>query len=121
MYDSPVERAITRWAAADVEFGGRTIAGDFVIAVIGSANRDRAQFRDPDTLDLGREDVKMSDSSRGPHYCASSAARPSGSRYRAHEAVRRLRNLRLEITEEDLYRRPIPIFRSLASLPVSWD
>jgi cytochrome P450 len=33
----------------------------------------------------------------------------------------RLRNLRLAVTEQDLYWRPFPIFRSLASLPVSWD
>ena len=56
-YDSPVERTITRWAAADVELGGETIArGDLVIAVVGSANRDAAQFADPATLDLGRDD-----------------------------------------------------------------
>ena len=35
--------------------------------------------------------------------------------------VRRLPNLRLAITEDDLYWRPIPIFRSLASLPLAWD
>ena len=35
--------------------------------------------------------------------------------------LERLPNLRLAIAEEDLYWRPIPIFRSLASLPVAWD
>ena len=35
--------------------------------------------------------------------------------------LERLPNLRLAIADEDLYWRPIPIFRSLASLPVAWD
>ena len=34
---------------------------------------------------------------------------------------RRLPSLRLAISEDDLYWRPIPIFRSLAELPVAWD
>ena len=121
-YDSPVERAITRWAAADVDFGGRTIKrGDFVIAVIGSANRDRAHFRDPDTLDLGRDDVKHVGFGRGPHYCLGAPLARLEADIALTKLFGRLRNLRLAITEADLYWRPIPIFRSLASLPVSWD
>ena len=37
------------------------------------------------------------------------------------ERTIRLPNLRLDIAEDDLYWRPIPLFRSLASLPVAWD
>ncbi len=39
----------------ELEVDGRTIpAGDQVIVVVGAANRDPAQFRDPERLDVGR-------------------------------------------------------------------
>ncbi len=121
-FDSPVERAITRWAADDVEIGGHTIArGDLVIAVIGSANRDSDRFPDAEALDLRREDVKHVAFGRGSHFCLGAPL----ARLEAEVALRtlfeRLPTLRLAIDATDLYWRPIPIFRSLASLPVAWD
>jgi cytochrome P450 len=120
-YDSPVERAITRWVAADVELGGTTFTrGDFVVAVIGSANRDPDRFAAPEELDLARGDAKHVAFGRGSHYCLGAPL----ARLEADVALRRLFDrlpgLRLAIAEDDLYWRPIPIFRSLASLPVSW-
>src|SRR5262245_9420954 len=65
-FESPVERAITRWATTDVELGGRTIArGDLVIAVIGSANRDDERFQDAGSLDLRRAGSKHVGFGRG--------------------------------------------------------
>ena len=121
-YDSPVERTITRWVAADVDLGGRTMArGDLVIAVIGSANRDPERFPDADVLDLEREDVKHVGFGRGSHYCLGAPL----ARIEADIALRtlfaRMPGLRLAIEKDDLYWRPIPLFRSLASLPVAWD
>jgi cytochrome P450 len=121
-FDSPVERGITRWATDEVELGGHTIArGDLVIPVIGSANRDPGRFTDADALDLQREDTKHVGFGRGIHYCLGAPL----ARLEAEIALRtlfdRLPNLRLAIAEDDLYWRPIPIFRSLASLPVAWD
>jgi cytochrome P450 len=121
-FDSPVERAITRWATADVELGGHTIArGDLVIAVIGSANRDEERFADAGSLDLGRNDVKHVGFGRGVHFCLGAPL----ARIEAEIALRtlfdRLPGLRLAIAEEDLYWRPIPLFRSLSELPVAWD
>src|SRR5512135_891789 len=55
-FDSPVERAITRFVTEDLEFGGQQFKrGDMVIAVLGSANRDESQFKSPDTLDIHRQ------------------------------------------------------------------
>jgi len=121
-FDSPVERAITRWAAADVELGGHCIArGDLVIAVIGSANRDEERFPNADSLDLRRADAKHVGFGRGIHYCLGAPL----ARVEAEIALRtlssRLPSLRLAIAEDELYWRPIPLFRSLASLPVAWD
>ena len=121
-YDSPVERTITRWAAVDVELGGESIRrGELVIAVVGSANRDASQFADPDTLDLRREGGKHVGFGRGPHFCLGAALARLETEIALATLLERLPNLRLAIAEEDLYWRPIPIFRSLASLPVAWD
>ncbi len=120
-YDSPVERTITRWATTDVELGGHTIArGDLVIAILGSANRDPDRFPAPDTLDLARGDTHHLGFGRGSHYCLGAPL----ARVEADIALRtlfsRLPDLQLAIAEEELYWRPIPLFRSLASLPVTW-
>jgi cytochrome P450 len=121
-YDSPVERTITRWATADTEVGGKLVRrSELVIAVVGSANRDPAQFPGGDTLDLRREAGKHVGFGRGPHFCLGAPL----ARLEAETALRtlfeRLPTLRLAIAEKDLYWRPIPLFRSLASLPVAWD
>jgi cytochrome P450 len=122
-YDSPVERAITRWAATDVELGGERISrGDLVIAVIGSANRDPEQFPNADQLDLRREPLgKHVGFGRGPHYCLGAPLARLETEIALVPLLRRLPNLRLAIARDDLYWRPIPLFRSLASLPVAWD
>ena len=121
-YDSPVERGITRWAAADVELGRRLISrGDFVIPVLGSANRDGERFPEADELHLARADGRHVGFGRGPHFCLGAPLARLETEIALETLWRRLPNLRLAIAEEDLYWRPIPIFRSLASLPVAWD
>jgi cytochrome P450 len=122
-YDSPVERTITRWVAADVELGGKAIArGDFVVAVVGSANRDPEQFEDADTLDLRRAAAgKHVGFGRGPHYCLGAPLARLETEIALARLLDRLPGLRLAIEPDDLYWRPIPIFRSLAELPVAWD
>jgi cytochrome P450 len=55
-FDGQVQRT-ARIPGEDVAFGGRTIpAGAMVMPFIGAADRDPAQFPDPDRLDLGRTD-----------------------------------------------------------------
>jgi len=121
-FDSPVERTITRLVARDTELGGRRLErGAFVIAVIGSANRDASQFPDPEKLDLGRAENRHVGFGRGPHYCLGAPLARLEAEIALGTLLRRLPGLRLAITEDDLYWRPIPLFRSLAELPVTWD
>ena len=54
-FESPLEMATPRFAASAIELAGIRIAkGDMVFAVLAAANRDAAQFFDPDTLDIAR-------------------------------------------------------------------
>lgn len=120
-YDGPVERALTRWAAEDVEVGGQTIGrGDAVIVILGSADRDPARFTDPDVLDLTREDVKHVAFGRGSHYCLGAPLARLEAEIALTTLLRRLPGLRLAIPEAELSWRPVPLFRSLAALPVAW-
>jgi len=122
-YDGPVERALTRWASVDVELGGRTIRrGDAVVAVLGSAGRDSGCFEDPDTLDLDAErGVKHVGFGRGSHYCLGAPLARLEAEVALATLLRRLPGLRLEVPEDELRWRPVPLFRSLAALPVAWD
>jgi cytochrome P450 len=77
---SPVQWLV-RVAVEDVELGGGRIpAGHTVIGVLAAANRDPAAFRDPDVLDVGREEARQHLSlGFGPHFCiGSSLARLEG-------------------------------------------
>jgi cytochrome P450 len=120
-YDSPVERAITRWAADDVELGGQTIRrGELVIAVVGSANRDAARFASPDALDVTRDDVRHLGFGRGSHYCLGAPLARLEAEVALTTLFARLPNLRLAASPDSLAYRPIPLFRSLVALPVAW-
>ena len=72
-YDSPVQRT-ARMTNTDVEVGGRKIAtGSMVVAAIGAANRDPAQFPDPDRLDITRRDNRHIAFGFGIHFCLGAA------------------------------------------------
>jgi cytochrome P450 len=68
-WDSPVQLT-ARVALTDFQMGGQEIeAGDMLIALLGSANRDEVQFSDPDRLDLSREPNSHVSFGRGIHFC----------------------------------------------------
>jgi cytochrome P450 len=68
-YDSPVQRT-ARIASTDVELAGHRIArGTMVVTVLGAANRDPAQFAEPDRLDVTRRDVRHIAFGYGIHFC----------------------------------------------------
>jgi cytochrome P450 len=69
-YDSPVQRS-GRTILEDVKLDGLTFyAGQRVNLMIGAANRDTAQFADPDRLDVTRPNAAQHLSfASGIHYC----------------------------------------------------
>lgn len=68
-YDSPVQRA-ERVALEDVVVSDKCIRrGERVFLVVGSANRDPAQFEQPDRLDLARRENKHIAFGQGIHFC----------------------------------------------------
>lgn len=78
-YDSPVQNT-DRELAEDADIGGvRFAAGDFVVLLLGAANRDPRRFDRPDRLDLRRADVRPLSFGHGIHHCLGAAlARAEG-------------------------------------------
>src|SRR6185369_10317079 len=78
-YDGPVQLT-GRGAKEDVEIGGkRILQGERVMTVLAAANRDPAQFPDPDRLDIRRENNYHLAFGQGIHFClGASLARAEG-------------------------------------------
>ncbi|HEX9397525.1 MAG TPA: cytochrome P450 [Burkholderiales bacterium] len=72
-YDAPTQRGI-RTAREDFEIGGRSIRkGQILHILIGAANRDPAQFPNPDRLDVARSPNRHVTLGHGVHYCLGAA------------------------------------------------
>lgn len=78
-YESPVQR-VGRMANADVEIRGRIIPeGAVVSAMLGAANRDPAQFTQPEVFDVRRRHNRHLAFGHGAHVCiGASLARLEG-------------------------------------------
>jgi pimeloyl-[acyl-carrier protein] synthase len=68
-YETPVQLT-GRVAGEDVEMQGKQIRkGQPVGLLMGAANRDPAEYKNPEQLDLSRTPNRHSAFSLGPHYC----------------------------------------------------
>jgi cytochrome P450 len=92
-YRSPVQ-AMFRTPTRDVELHGRTIpAGKFVMAMIGSANRDPARFAEPDRFDITREPNPHVAFGHGIHFCLGAPLSRLEGRVALADLLERLRGL----------------------------
>ncbi len=92
---SPVT-ALARWATRDTEVAGRRIrAGERVLLLFGSANRDGAVFADPDEFHLDRRDGRHVAFGIGPHRCVGSNLARLELRVAVEETLRRIPGYRL--------------------------
>ncbi|WP_181909728.1 cytochrome P450 [Paenibacillus taihuensis] len=68
-YEGPVQQT-SRLASADYTIGGQTIKrGQFVTVMLGAANRDPAQFADPDRFLIDRTPNRHIAFATGAHFC----------------------------------------------------
>lgn len=116
-YEAPVQ-VTSRVAIDDIEVAGTTIAaGEQVVVLLGGANRDPAEFPDPDRLDLTRENAgKHLTFVHGPHYCLGAALAKAEGEIMFGTLARRFPALRLAEPHEW---RDTAILRSLSSLPLA--
>ncbi|KFA93303.1 cytochrome P450 family protein [Archangium violaceum] len=118
-YASPVEVSTERVTREDITVGGVTIPrGDLVFAVLASANRDERQFKDPNTLDLGREPNRHVSFGLGIHYCLGAPLARLEGQIALQTLVNRFPNLRLSKPAESLKWRTGVLMRGPKQLPV---
>ena len=86
-----------RVATEDVELGGSKVrAGDQLVLMYSSANRDPAHFDEPERLDLTRYPNRHLAFGFGTHFCLGASLARLEIRLFLEELVRRVRALRLE-------------------------
>ncbi len=119
-YDSSVQLT-GRVTHAEVEIGGvKLSAKESVVTLLGAANRDPAQYPDPDRLDVGRQNIRPLSFGGGIHFClGAQLARLEGELVFA-ALIERLPNLRLPEIDTPAWRRSFTL-RGLSSLPAVWN
>ena len=113
--------APARVTREDVQIGEVTIrAGEQVIPLYATANRDPSVFTDPDRLDVTRDAAGHLSFGAGVHHCLGAQL----ARVELQEAFRgligRLPGLRLAVPAADLEFKPGKAIHSLRELPVLW-
>jgi cytochrome P450 len=111
-----------RVTTEDVTVGDVTIpAGDAVVPLYATANRDPRAFTEPNRLDVGRPAANHLSFGAGAHHCLGAQL----ARLELQEAFRgligRMPELRLAVPADELSFKPGMALYSLAELPVRWS
>jgi len=113
-FDPPVQWT-SRVAGETIEMRGQQLnRGDICLASVGSANRDPAVFKDPDKLDLRRQENKHLSFGTGIHFCLGAALARMEAEIVIGTLVHRFPNLKL-LTKRPRWRKGIT-FRGVHSL-----
>ena len=118
-YDAPV-KSIQRLASQDIEVRGKVMEkNDRIRWFISSANRDPNVFADPDKFDITRQPNPHVAFGNGVHHCLGATL----ARVEGQEVFKALaeRFPGLQVEAEQLEYQPSITFRSLKSLPVTWQ
>jgi len=115
-YDGPVQLT-SRVAVEEMELRGRRIEpGQVVLTVLGAANRDPAQFPDPDRFDIGRPPSRHLALGYGIHFCLGAPLAAAEAQIAIGALIERLPAL--ELAAEPEWGASF-ILRGLRSLPVA--
>lgn len=118
-FTNPVNHANDRFTTEDVPVGDVVIpAGEWVLPAISSANRDPAQFPDPDRLDLGRDTSGHIAFGHGVHYCLGAPLARMEAEVALGALLARFPRISLAVAREELRWRPVSLMNGLESLPV---
>jgi cytochrome P450 len=117
-YDGPVQRT-ARIPSADIVIGGKTIPkGEMVMPFLGAADRDPAQFPNPDRLDITRTDNRHIAFGMGIHFCLGAPLARMEGQIAINTLLRRLPKLALA-SQKPEHRQSLTL-RGLVSLPVGF-
>ncbi|MET8544520.1 cytochrome P450 [Kitasatospora sp. NPDC004799] len=114
--------SLARVATEDVEVGGTLIrAGDGVMVLLSSANRDEREFVDPDAFDIHRTERGNLAFGWGPHLCLGAALARLELQIVISGVLRRFPSLRLAVDLDSIpFRHKVNIY-GVHELPVVWN
>ena len=117
----PAAAIVDRYATRDVEIGGAPVArGDLVRVSIAGANRDPAEFAQPDRLDVRRSNADRHLAfAHGPHACIAMHLARLEARTAVDRLLARLSDLRLDPARPAASRGLV--FRKPPALHVLWE
>lgn len=119
-YDSSVEQATFRHAAADLELGGVQIRrGDVVSVFLAQANRDAPQAGNPAVLDVTRPNPRHIAFGHGIHYCLGAPLARMEAVIALGELLRRFPRLHAAAPLDELNWIPAGMMRGPVRLPVA--
>jgi cytochrome P450 PksS len=119
-YTSPLDVATQRFAGEDMTIASVRISrGDAIFAVLSSANRDEAQFQNPNALNLMREPNRHVAFGQGAHFCLGAPLARLDGHVALTTLFRRFPDLRPTCAPESLRWRRSLIVRGLKELPVA--
>jgi len=117
-YDSAVQMT-PRQAREDIEVAGASIkAGETILCIVASANRDSTAWPDADRFDISRKSSYPLSFGGGPHYCLGAQLGQVETEVALQTIFERLPDLKPEIDDP----RWLPgtvVFRGLQSLPAT--
>lgn len=118
-YDTPVQRG-WRLAVEETEIDGqRVAAGAMVLPMLGAANRDPAQFPEPERLDITRKPGRHFGFGHGIHYCLGAPLARLEVAAALSALLRRAPGMGLAPGARLVWRRDVAL-RGLEALPVVW-
>jgi len=118
-YRTPIQ-AVFRMATRDVDLHGQRIpAGALVLAVIGAANRDPNQFREPGRFDVSRNPNPHIAFGHGIHFCLGAALARLESRIALGDLLAGMKSF--ELARPDWVPRRAFHVHGPTSLPIRFD
>jgi cytochrome P450 len=116
----PAFQFVVRAAMCDLAIEGQAIqSGQQIVCVLGAANRDPAQFADPERFDIRRHPNPHLAFGYGPHFCIGAMLSRMEGQIAFSTLLRRLGDLQLANDTPEW--RPAFGIRSLATLPVTFS
>jgi cytochrome P450 len=116
-YDTPTQR-FHRTTTQDVELHGQVIpAGQSVLVMYGSGNRDERKFANPDRFDITRPPDRHLAMGHGTHFCLGGALAKALARIFLEEWFSAVREF--SIHRDRVVRMHSPTFRGMSAMPVA--
>jgi cholest-4-en-3-one 26-monooxygenase len=117
---SPIKN-MARTATRDVELEGAAIrAGQELILLYPSANRDAAVFEHPDQFDISRHPNPHMAFGFGAHFCLGNQLARLELKVMVERLLARLPDLHLTVGRADLPRRPANFISGIVEMPVAF-